>query len=383
MFFLIASMIVGIAASAVTIKTLIGYTTLSWWVKTLVSLMIIFCWFGHNAVWYLRHNQMVSLSCYSLYSTIAYIGLGFGFILLALLIMRDFGWFTLYGFAKTAKISWYKQVDPYNFYYLNRANLITVGISCLLVIWGIYEAVKFPEIKELTIYDAKIKESVKIVQMNDLHINRTTSVKKIENLVERINKLNPDVVVLVGDIVDERKPELLSEQLSALAQLKTKFGIYTVFGNHDFYSGLFIWLQKFIDYGLGPLFNNGAQINDNIYIAGVPDKSIAQAFPQMKINLPQALTGNKNNLYTILLSHTPKFTDEKISGIDLQLSGHTHGGQIFPFHFLVKSANKYLAGLYQEDGYKVYVSRGAGYWGPPIRLFAPSDITIINLKPKK
>ena len=103
----------------------------------------------------------------------------------------------------------------------------------------------------------------------------------------------------------------------------------------------------------------------------------------MKRDLSQILVENKDHLYTILLSHTPYFTEEKIEGIDLQLSGHTHGGQIFPFHFLVKSANKYLAGMYQEDGYKVYVSRGAGYWGPPLRLFAPSDITVFNLEPKK
>ena len=383
MFFLIASVVVGLAASAITIKTLIGYTSLNWIIKTLISLLIIFCWFGYNAVWYFRDHQVMNLSCYSAFSTAAYIGLGFGFILLSLILLRDFSWFSVYGVAKTAKLSWYKHINPYDCHNLNSANIVTIVLACLLTVWGIYEATKFPEIKEITLQDAKIKEPIKLVQMNDLHINRTTSVQKITNLVEKVNDLAPDAIVLVGDIVDERKPEIIDKQLQSLSRLKAKYGVYTVWGNHDFYSGLFIWLKGFADYKLGPLFNNGISINHNIYLAGIPDKSIIQTFPRMKRDLSQILVENKDHLYTILLSHTPYFTEEKIEGIDLQLSGHTHGGQIFPFHFLVKSANKYLAGMYQEDGYKVYVSRGAGYWGPPLRLFAPSDITVFNLEPKK
>lgn len=383
MFFLIASIVVGIAASMITIKTLIGYTSLRWWVKLIISVFILFCWFGHNAVWYFRHHQVLSMSCYSAFSTISYIGLGFGFILLSLLLIRDFSWFATYGIAKIARVGCCEKFNPYNYFYLNVANIITVIAAIIITGWSVYGAFKFPAIKEITVQDAKIKEPLKIIQINDLHINRTTSASKIENLVAKVNELNPDVVVLVGDIVDERDPELLRKQMTELSNLKAKYGLYTVFGNHDFYSGLFVWLKGFLDYKLGPLFNNGVVINDNIYLAGVPDRSIAETFPMMKIDLSKALVGNKDNLYAVLLSHTPKFTDEKIEGIDLQLSGHTHGGQIFPFHFLVKSANKYLAGLYQEDGYKVYVSRGAGYWGPPMRFLAPSDITVINLEPKK
>ena len=141
--------------------------------------------------------------------------------------------------------------------------------------------------------------------------------------------------------------------------------------------------KHYVKLKLGPLYNSGVVINNNVHIAGIPDKIIHDMKHFGSIELENALVRNKNNLYSILLAHTPNFSEDKLEGVDLQLSGHTHGGQIFPFHHIVKTTNKYLSGLYQEDGYKIYVSRGVGYWGPPIRLFAPSEITLINLEPEK
>ena len=113
--------------------------------------------------------------------------------------------------------------------------------------------------------------------------------------------------------------------------------------------------------------------------------SIARGSPFFKIDVDRTLENSSDGQYKILLSHTPRFQKEMITKAqyDLQLSGHTHGGQIFPFHLLVKQANKYLAGLYDVNDTKLYLSRGTGYWGPPMRLFAPSEITVIRLKPEK
>ena len=207
MFFLIISMIIGIAASAITIKTLVGYTSLKWRGKLILSAIILFCWFGHNAVWFFRHHQILSPTCYAVFSTLSYIALGLGFILLCLLLFRDFIWFASYGLAKITKPEYCDKINPYNNFYLNTANIITIIVAVILTGWSVYEALRLPAIQELTLQNAKIKEPLRIVQMNDLHVNRTTSVKKIEKLVQKVNELEPDVVVLVGDIVDERQPE--------------------------------------------------------------------------------------------------------------------------------------------------------------------------------
>jgi len=376
MFFIIAT-IVGLAASLITIRTLVGYVPMKWWWKLIISLFILFCWCGHSLLSYCRHNGILSLPYYTILAHLAYFGFAFGFILLVLILARDFAWFTSYGIAKVIKSGYVEKLNPFNVFYLNIANISVVAIALILVSVGAYEGLKFPDIKHLTIADERIKTPIKMVMLSDLHINRIMPVKRIETLVDNVNALNPDMIVIVGDVVDEH-PSVIKKQMTALSKLKSKYGTYVVFGNHDFYSGMLPWLKAFPEYGLKPLFNSGLPIGNNIYLAGIPDKSIEKMSLRIKIDVAKAVEQNKDNLYTVLLSHTPKFTDEKPKGFDLQLSGHTHGGQIFPFHILVKSANKYLAGMYQEDGYKVYVSRGTGYWGPPVRLFAPSEITVFN-----
>ena len=128
------------------------------------------------------------------------------------------------------------------------------------------------------------------------------------------------------------------------------------------------------------LFNGGVHVgNSNIFIAGIPDLTTMYE----RVNLWRTLNQSKKDDYKILLSHTPIIIDSLSKGlVDMVLSGHTHGGQIFPFHLLVKQANQYLAGEYNVSGTYLYVSRGAGTWGPTMRLFAPSDIVIINLLKK-
>ncbi len=380
--FLLAASIIGLAASAITIKTLIGYTKIWWLYKLLISGAVLFCWFGHSLLSYCRHRDYLSLELYKIFANLAYVGLGFGFVLLVLLLVRDFSWFATYGIAKISKSGCCDKLNPFNTFYLNVANIATVALAVVLTGWGMYQALKQPEIKTVTVSDKAIVEPFKLVQLSDLHINRTTPTAKIKNLVSRVNALNADAVVITGDVVDE-PPHQIKEQMTALSALNSKYGTFMVFGNHDFYSGMLPWLKKFADYKLGPLFNNGVALDGKIYIAGIPDKSIEKMSSTIKINLPRALSGNKDNLYTVLLSHTPNFSEKPTSGYNLQLSGHTHGGQIFPFHLLVKAANKYLAGLYPKgDGY-IYVSRGAGFWGPPLRILAPSEITVINLEPQK
>ncbi len=173
--------------------------------------------------------------------------------------------------------------------------------------------------------------------------------------------------------------------MEELKNLKAKYGAYVTLGNHEFYVGAMGWGMKFGEMGLNFLNNYGAQIGSTgLYIAGIPDINAATSY-KMPIKIDNALYKAEKENYVMLLSHTPKVLEE-MSGdkIDMMISGHTHGGQIFPFHFFVKQANEgILAGFYQRNGINMYVSRGTRYWGPPMRLFAPSEITVFNLKPQK
>lgn len=170
-----------------------------------------------------------------------------------------------------------------------------------------------------------------------------------------------------------------------MQKLKAKDGVYVTLGNHEFYAGAFDWIIKFGRMQYTILNNMGVKLDDTgIYLAGIPDINAAES-SNMKINLNQTLSLAEKDDFVIMLSHTPKIIEGMNKDkIDLMLSGHTHGGQIFPFHYFVMQANQgKLAGFYNDNGIKMYISRGTRYWGPPIRVFAPSEIAVFNLKPEK
>ena len=218
-----------------------------------------------------------------------------------------------------------------------------------------------------------------IAQISDLHINRATPLLRIQQLVNDINMLNPDVIVLTGDTIDDNVV-LIEEHLKALKELSAPFGVYSIMGNHEFYNDIYASKRVLNDHNLTFLFNGGLHINNtNVFIAGIPDLGTMYE----RVNLWRTLGKSKKKDYKILLSHTPNIIDSLSSGlVDLVLSGHTHGGQIFPFHLFVKQANRYLAGQYRVNGTDFFVSRGAGTWGPAMRLLAPADIALIHLKKK-
>ena len=212
-----------------------------------------------------------------------------------------------------------------------------------------------------------------------MHITRATSVNRIRQIVNQVNMLNPDVIVLTGDTIDDNVV-LIEEHLSALKELSAPFGVYSIMGNHEFYNDIYASKRELDNHGLKFLFNGGVHVgNNNVFIAGIPDLTTMYE----RVNLWRTLNQSKKDDYKILLSHTPIIADSLSEGlVDMVLAGHTHGGQIFPFHLLVKQANQYLAGEYTVNNTKLIVSRGAGTWGPQMRLFAPSDIVIVNLLKK-
>lgn len=380
MYFLIIALIVATAGSAVTIKTLIGYTPINTWLKVLISFFVVLGWTAPLYSRYLRKAYAFLGNAYPYIYNAIYILFGFVFILFVLLVLRDFFWFLGWRLSRIWTASdW---LNPRNGIYIAKANLIAVCISIIATVWAVWEGTKIPDVKTVIIENPNIDKEYRFVMLSDLHITRSIPKEHISKIVAETNDLRPDAVFLVGDIIDDRT-KYISAQLGELKALKAPLGIYAVSGNHELYNGLNLWQRNFKRLGIKVLINDGTRLdNSKIYVAGIPDLNTAFS-PYFRINFSKAFRSSRNNDYKILLSHYPNLSEYPNRKYDLQLSGHTHGGQIFPFHYLSWQANKYLAGLYDVENYKLYVSRGSGYWGPPMRLFAPSEITEIILKPTK
>ena len=237
---------------------------------------------------------------------------------------------------------------------------------------------------ELEIVDVKInnlKQPYSIVQISDIHIGGLIDKDFIKTLVDKVNVLKPDVVVITGDLVDT-KLDFAKPALDELKNIQSKLGTYFIVGNHEYFHGV----QPIINYvnslGIKTLENENVYIgqkDQGFYLCGVYDR-FGEKYGAYKPDINKALE-NSQNEPTILLAHQPKYANEiDTKEIDLILCGHTHGGQIFPFNFLVKLQQPYVRGLHNHNEFtQVYVNKGTGFWGPPMRLGASSEITYLKL----
>jgi len=376
--FFLAGLIVAVACSIITIRTLVGYTDLKLVYKLIVGTVVVLGWFAFLIVGFIRKYNILNAEAYPIVANGLYYLMGFVFILFIVIMMRDIVWYTIFGIAKLLKNDgWH--IDPKNVSLLSKANFIVILFSIMVCAYAIYEGNKLPQVHEEFIYSDKINSNLRIIQLSDLHITRATSTTRLRQLVEQVNMLNPDVVVLTGDTIDDNV-FLIEEQLNMLKEISAPYGTYSIMGNHEFYNDVYAAKRVLDSLGLKFLFNGGVHINNtNVFIAGIPDLNTMFE----RVNFWRTLNPSKKEDFKVLLSHTPIIINSLSDGIvDLVLAGHTHGGQIFPFHWLVKQANDYLAGKYKVNGIDMYVSRGAGAWGPQMRLFAPSDIVVINLLKK-
>lgn len=373
---IIAFSIIALSMVVILYKTYFGYGQYSWYTKLGFILFLTVSIIAPIICFKLRHYE---LNGYLLYlPKILYFLFGFVFILFLITILRDIFWL-IWDVIRRTPLTEMKEPA-----HLQTINIITFICCLLLCIYGFYEAEKPAEIVTHNIVSAKIKTPVKVVMLSDLHIEADVSPNRIKKMVNRINKLDPDAIVLVGDLIDDTSVKLY-KQMEALKELKAKKGVFFVLGNHEFYNGAMDWSLKLAYMGFAFLNNTGVKLdNSEIFIAGIPDINTV-ANGGMKVKLDNALYGAKKDDYVIMLSHTPKIAEGITKeNVDLQLSAHTHGGQIYPFHYLAKQNNDgHLAGFYDENGVKMYVSRGTRYWGPPMRIFAPSEITVFNFIPEK
>ena len=225
-------------------------------------------------------------------------------------------------------------------------------------------------------------EGFRIVQLSDVHIGPTLGADWLERVVARVNALAPDAVVITGDLVDGSVEEL-RDQVAPLAKLSAKHGVFFVTGNHEYYSGADEWIDELARLGVRTLRNERVALGDGEHsfdLAGVDDWTARRFGGGHGANLARALAGRDPARELVLLAHQPKQIHEAARlGVGLMLSGHTHGGQIFPWQLLVKLDQPYIAGLAQHEDTHISVSRGTGFWGPPMRVAAPAEIALIEL----
>jgi predicted MPP superfamily phosphohydrolase len=227
-------------------------------------------------------------------------------------------------------------------------------------------------------------DGLTVVQLSDLHVGPTIGRQQMEDIVRRTNALAPDVVAITGDLVDGTVAELWGA-VAPLGGLVARLGVFFVTGNHEYYSGAAEWVEALPGLGVRVLRNERVELSrgaSSLELGGVDDRSAARSgTPGHGEDLEKALAGWDRRRPLVLLAHQPRTVfDAARMGVDLQLSGHTHGGQIWPFGALVQLQQRFLAGLGRHRDTLIYVSRGTGYWGPPMRLGAPSEITELVLR---
>ena len=260
-------------------------------------------------------------------------------------------------------------------------DISSLTLASALSIKSVYDA-KHVELEKVNIKLKNLNRSYKIVQLSDVHIGGLIDSTFIKKIVTRVNNLKPDLVVITGDLIDI-DVDYAKTTLDELKKLSSIHGTYFIVGNHEYFHGIEKIIKCVKSLGITVLENENVYIGEKGFgfnLAGVYDVigyRVGHHIPDLKKAL--------NSLYnspTVLLAHQPKFIEEITDKVDLVLSGHTHGGQLYPFKFLVKLQQPYISGLHtHNENLQIYVNKGTGFWGPPMRLGAISEISEIIIKP--
>jgi uncharacterized protein len=259
-------------------------------------------------------------------------------------------------------------------------------LALLFTLIGLVNARRRAKVVEVDIPLANLPAALHgftIVQISDIHLGPTIKGDYLDAIVDSVNELNADMIAVTGDLVDGSVGQLAAHT-APLARLSSRHGTYFVTGNHEYYSGVNAWVVELRRLGLCVLMNEHVVLESSgasLLLAGVTDYSAHHYNPAHASDPQRALAGAPAGVKVkILLAHQPRSAASAArAGFDLQLSGHTHGGQFFPWNFFVRLQQPFTAGLNRLNNLWVYTSRGTGYWGPPKRLGAPSEITRLRL----
>lgn len=225
-------------------------------------------------------------------------------------------------------------------------------------------------------------DGLTLVQVSDLHLGGSVGVGRLRRVVDQVLALDPDLVAVTGDVVDAHVPAV-APMLPELERLRARLGALAVLGNHEFYAGAAPSRRLLRAAGFTLLDNAAVEVSPGLWVAGVPDpRGSRETGENPPADLAAALAAVPEGAAVVLLQHSPEGVEDAAdAGVGLMLSGHTHGGQIWPFTVAVRAAYPHVGGVYRVGGMTHVVSRGAGLWGPPMRLFAPADIVRVTLRP--
>ena len=259
--------------------------------------------------------------------------------------------------------------------------------TALLTLIGYVNARRVAAVRTIDVPIASLHPSLHgftIAQITDVHVGPTIARDYVEAVVDIVNTLDADLVAITGDLVDGSVPQL-AHHTAPLARLAARHGTFFVTGNHEYYSGAHAWIGELRRLGINVLLNEHVVLDHDgaaIAVAGVTDSSAHHFDPSHRSDPARAIAGAPDACVKLLLAHQPRSAfAASPANFDLQLSGHTHGGQFLPWNFFVRFQQPFTAGLRRFGKLWVYTSRGTGYWGPPKRLGAPSEITRLRLVP--
>jgi len=317
----------------------------------------------------------------------AYGALGFWSCLFTVVILVDFLKVLKYLYLKvrvpSSKLQTHKRRE------FLKGGIYSVGVlstGTLMTGVGIASAISDPTVKQVEIPLEGLPDAFRgfrIAQISDLHIGPTIKREYVERVVSITNELKADLIVVTGDMVDGKVLEL-SNEVEPLGRLQSPHGIYYVTGNHEYYWGAKEWIEKFKALGMVPLINEGVHIqrgDTQIYMGGVSDIGSRRFEGYGESDSFRAIEGAFDEEVKVLLAHQPRSCyGAKKAGFHFQISGHTHAGQTFPWSLLIYLFQPYVKGLNRHEGMWVYVNQGTGYWGPPLRLGVPSEITLFSLQ---
>lgn len=271
-----------------------------------------------------------------------------------------------------------------------RSRIVATGVlaaATVLVVWGVVEARRVPRVRTVEVSIPGLGpalDGLRLVVVTDTHFAALDRLRWSERVVDVVNAQRPDIACHAGDLADGSVAKRHA-QVDPLGKVEAELGRFYITGNHEYFGDAPGWIDHMRSLGWQPLHNQHVTLrrgDDQLVIAGIDDPT-GVGLDGHGPDLPAALAGADPGAPVVLLAHQPKqITDAAAAGVALQISGHTHGGQIWPFHYLVRLDQPVVAGLSRHGGTQLYTSRGTGFWGPQLRVFAPSEITVLVLRPQ-
>jgi uncharacterized protein len=304
--------------------------------------------------------------------------------LLPWLTMGFFSWLLVLTLARDVTLL-ISSLTPFQEAWVRISAIAVMGLTPAITLVGFFMARRVAPVVNVDVPLAGLPQALvgfTIAQISDIHVGTTIKRAFVEAIVGRVNRLDADMVAITGDLVDGSVQDL-AHHTEPLARLASRHGTYVVTGNHEYYSGAQSWVHELRRLGTRVLMNEHVVLDHDgasLTVAGVTDYSAHHFDPSHRSDPHGAAAGAPTNTHKVLLAHQPRSAAQaQKAGYDLQLSGHTHGGQFWPWNHFVRLQQPFTGGLNRLGSMWIYINRGTGYWGPPMRFGIPSEITLIRL----